>query len=155
MKTQLVKRTASVLLVFLCLFCFSSKAFVFNSRSMIKNKFTIDKRLIIANPYKIKNGLACTIMVTYRLYNLSGGNCLMCTAPVNATIAPGAVLNITLPMGCIPGCDVVVTLTDIGGSAPVGPIDVSSGHPNSSGTSGNVTCPTYNMQWTPGGTGIN
>jgi hypothetical protein len=156
MKTQLVKKTASALLVLFCLFCFSSKAFVFSSRSMTKSKFTIDKQLIIANPYKIKNGLACTITVTYRLYNLSGSSCLLCTSPVfNVQIAPGATLNIVLPAGCVPGCDVVVTLTDIGGFAPVGPIDVSSGHPNSSGTSGNTTCPNYNMQWTGGMTTIN
>lgn len=145
----------TILQVVLCFFLFGStktKASVFLN-PLPASTIPGSANAFIANPYMVKNNLACTIDIVYRIYKQSG-TCVFCSGPTPATILPGNTLNIPIPAGCNPACDIVVTLINIAGNTPVGPIDVSSTHPNSSGSCSGP-CTKYNMVWNPGMTSIN
>ncbi len=111
-----------------------------------------------ANPYPVTNTFPCPVRVTLDIYqgNMQGGTvppCLLCRSNPGRIIPPGG--TIVFPLGpCLPVCDIVVTVTAVGGVAIPPVSDALSTAAPTSGP-GAACAPVVTINVMPGGTIIN
>ncbi len=111
-----------------------------------------------ANPYPVTNALPCPVRVNLDIYqgNMQGGTvppCLLCRTNPGIVIPPGG--TIVFPLGpCMPVCDIVVTVMDIGGIV-ISPVSdaLSTAAPTTG--PGAACAPMVTVNVMPGGTLIN
>jgi hypothetical protein len=114
--------------------------------------------ILISNPYLVHNGFGCPVKITFTIKKPGCTTCLATGGTGMVTIVGGGTASIPIPASCVPGCDIVITLTEINGIALFIPITVSFGATHSSNACNTCGCggaPTgYAMDWTPGATNI-
>lgn len=90
-----------------------------------------------ANPYPVTNNLTCPIRVNVDTYTQAGTAstplCALCMSIPGTLIPPGATVFFPLAAACMPACDIVVSVTEIGGITIT---PVSDGLSTSSASSG-------------------